>query len=574
MTQPTPPLRPLPNVYGPDGTPTYGGVYSSPDYKVRGLAVVAHDKAIPVIFLPGIMGTVICNAASNSPVWDPPNSNMSALGKVMRNSVKMPRTRQAELNPATTRVYEDGPITLSTARLNQTEARRRGWARLHQQSYSAILNLLEDRLNEVVLPPWMLDAMRDAQKPVPKGNATSPHAKLFAPSDFYLHWQKLQDAKASDLGLPAESFSRLTEAEINKVAGYHFPVYAFGYNWLANNQIGAEQLQKFIQATLEHHRKLGQQAEKVILVTHSMGGLVARECARKYDPEKRILGIVHGVMPSIGAGAAYRRVRAGLERKQFTDHLAAQIIGPAADHVTPVFANAIGPLQLLPTHDYPKGWLRATTSTRSRGSDTPRVDTLLELPKANPYKEIYSERNRWYRLVDPALIDPANLHSRPWDEYVINLRAAEEFHKALSGQYHSLTYAYYGDDAKQMAYGEVRWECPQPMSDNVRTDFHRAQIGEPLVVMSGDGVTVIPGDNLQGALNLEVPQRFRERFSLNNPDRSGDGTVPGVSGQQPGKYGVKLSRLSGFDHQGSYGNEVAQSFTMYAIAKITQHVPY
>ncbi len=59
---------------------------------------------------------------------------------------------------------------------------------------------------------------------------------------------------------------------------------------------------------------------KVILVTHSMGGLVARyysECLTEPGPGRdKIYGIVHGVMPSIGAAATYTRMKRGTENPE------------------------------------------------------------------------------------------------------------------------------------------------------------------------------------------------------------------------------------------------------------------
>ena len=53
-------------------------------------------------------------------------------------------------------------------------------------------------------------------------------------------------------------------------------------------------------------------AGKVIIVTHSMGGLVARRAAMmlaEQGQEDKILGVVHGAQPVMGAPALYRRLR-------------------------------------------------------------------------------------------------------------------------------------------------------------------------------------------------------------------------------------------------------------------------
>ncbi|MGL1409641.1 hypothetical protein ACSTIX_24320, partial [Vibrio parahaemolyticus] len=80
-----------------------------------------------------------------------------------------------------------------------------------------------------------------------------------------------------------------------------------------------------------------------------MGGLVARACAQLPEMAERILGVVHGVMPALGAPATYKRIRAGFEG-------AGQVVlGRNAAECTAVMANAPGPLELLPTAQY-KTW--------------------------------------------------------------------------------------------------------------------------------------------------------------------------------------------------------------------------
>ena len=84
----------------------------------------------------------------------------------------------------------------------------------------------------------------------------------------------------------------------------------------------------------------------VILVTHSMGGLVARQYSEKMNGRDTILGIVHGVMPDLGSPAAYRRMKTG-ERG-----VVGAVIGADAANLMPVLAQSPGPLQLLPGKAY------------------------------------------------------------------------------------------------------------------------------------------------------------------------------------------------------------------------------
>jgi pimeloyl-ACP methyl ester carboxylesterase len=73
----------------------------------------------------------------------------------------------------------------------------------------------------------------------------------------------------------------------------------------------SERLEKRMLEIIEFWTQPNGAATKVILVTHSMGGLVARACAKRI-PDK-IAGVIHGVMPALGAPAAYRRMACGTE---------------------------------------------------------------------------------------------------------------------------------------------------------------------------------------------------------------------------------------------------------------------
>src|SRR5205823_14044804 len=101
--------------------------------------------------------------------------------------------------------------------------------------------------------------------------------------------------------------------------------------------------------------------EKVILITHSMGGLVARWASEKAGAKASILGIIHGVQPVTGAAAAYWRIKAGFEGTGPTS----RVLGHSAHEVTPILGNIPGGLQLLPnklyeTNGQAKSWLTFT----------------------------------------------------------------------------------------------------------------------------------------------------------------------------------------------------------------------
>jgi len=170
------------------------------------------------------------------------------------------------------------------------------------------------------------------------------------------------------------------------------PVFAFGYNWLESNRESGKKLREFIR---------GIQAEKVILVTHSMGGLVARWALggdEAGDIEGKVLGVIHGAQPVHGAPVAYRRMIAGQEVDGFFNilgMLGAKVLGPDGPSITAIFPHAESALELLPsqhyrTNDGRREWLHV------QDFDSP--DKLRSYPKADPYEEIYmkcSHRDFW-----------------------------------------------------------------------------------------------------------------------------------------------------------------------------------
>lgn len=172
--------------------------------------------------------------------------------------------------------------------------------------------------------------------------------------DNYFREAQLQTARQRFTGVrigdePEEQV--LTEEETAHGHKFLYPLHVFGYNWLQSNADSAAQLETYIKKVLgDYHGRLA--VNKVILVTHSMGGLVARHYSENMNGQENILGIIHGVMPDLGSPAAYRRMKTG-ERG-----IVGMVIGNSAEKLMPVLARSPGPLQLLPGKAYPPGWLK------------------------------------------------------------------------------------------------------------------------------------------------------------------------------------------------------------------------
>ena len=81
------------------------------------------------------------------------------------------------------------------------------------------------------------------------------------------------------------------------------PVYAAGYDWRQSNEDSANYIANVVDTILQQEN-----ATKVILVTHSMGGIVARAaCSFVSGFEAKVAGVIHTVQPAVGAPVAYRR---------------------------------------------------------------------------------------------------------------------------------------------------------------------------------------------------------------------------------------------------------------------------
>lgn len=154
------------------------------------------------------------------------------------------------------------------------------------------------------------------------------------------------------------------------------PVYGIGYDW--RQEIGdcAAKAYEKLQA---HRKDAGlEESDKVIIVTHSMGGLVTREMLRKFpDLHDKVLGIIHITQPVHGGAVLYRRFFTGVVAKFFgdvpdLDGLGkeawgfARILGTEPRKFAFVVSGLKGAIQLLPTNYYRldgnKPWLTYSES--------------------------------------------------------------------------------------------------------------------------------------------------------------------------------------------------------------------
>lgn len=552
------PTRPLPNLIPmPDGSWTGHTVLTPTALKTRGLFTLPASKIVPVIVVPGIMGSNLRAATSprkkankelspGEKAWRPPNGMVQGITEAALWKKRDPVSRQRIFDPATLEVDNRGEINLpKEAReygMVDDEVRKRHWGEIHWDSYGALLCGLYIRLNHT----FEMDPLDDKRV-------------------LRRHWKAVMDCEPSRWGV--RSIDKITESELEKHADYYYPVYAFGYNWLESCEVAAKLLQERVEELIEFWAKGNRVCHKVILVTHSMGGLVARACAKEIPD--RILGVIHGVMPALGAPACYRRITSGTERSSPTDGpvdkkisgAVADILGDTPDRTMPVMANSPGALQLLPNHLYPHPWLHLSMVNRVNGKDVTR--DVVNLPVGNPY-DFYRDTKSWYRLFDPKLVDPVkknegNVRAVQAAVWAV-IDSAERFHRdMLDTYYHPNTYAFFGADPEHKSFGSVQWKASDVGTGSVFTEGN---------VRSAE----IVGYSENWGRRVQVEGKTRLKFTPSVQDIAGDGTVPQQSGAGPRGKVRQLFELRGFDHQNAYNDDAVLLLTQHLIVKIVQEL--
>lgn len=536
--------------------------------------VLPPNQVLPVIFVPGIMGSNLMDLEGN-PVWRLDTTFGVPLGLARRMAFNGPASRQRLMHPSRTRVDLRGGVPRSpTGSVERREQYReqRFWGEIAEGSYHDFLLWLEQRLNSGEYNPakWQ-DFFYTAMSAAPAPGEPPKEPRLvegvpmrmrgFDPSAF---------VERTANGHPHASESVTTD-DLLKRARFRMPVYACGYNWLACNTDAAERLRARIEHVVAENNRNGSRCEQVVLVTHSMGGLVARCCARLPGMSERIAGVVHGVMPAVGAAVAYRRCKVGMRDESF---VAGLVIGSNGREVTAVFAQAPGALQLLPTAGYRPGWLRIQAADGGSGEELQ--------PLEDPYEDIYLRRDRWWGLVREEWLSPRGGRPISWDAFAMNVRIARGFHQQISGEYHPMTYVYYGADEEQPSFETVRWEIrpglrPDSGTPPAASGIHRMGFDQvrddgtnPLRV--GGRLEVLPGyGHIAGPTIYQ--SSYWDLVALGQ-DGGGDGTVPTSSGEaplrqakDPGRIRQQF-RMAGFEHEPSFRDPQVQLATLFSLQKI------
>ncbi|MDG0024972.1 alpha/beta hydrolase [Trinickia sp. Y13] len=586
---------------------------------------------IPVIFLPGVMGSQLANKETGGELFFAPNTDtvlagLGALGTLIELWFTGASSREKNFDPTQAAVTPLGPINVGkhgkddteNQFIDETEARRRGWGSVHRTSYHPILAWLEEQLNEPMhlgeaKGAWV-DRDPDGQKWTLKPLlGTSPAA-----------YGALGNGEALTEDSPA----------FQHFAKFRYRLYAIGYNWLQSNADSAKQVIEgsdyYDPKTKKTTRLMGikeicaeNHTGKAILLTHSMGGLVARMGIAMHGAADFLHGVFHSVQPATGAPVAAKRFRTGGGNEGgLNSFVNGSLLGRDANEFTAVLANAPGPLELIPMPDYINGepwWI----FTRLDG--TP----VMQLPaNGNSFQEIYTN-SKWFGLLpDEKLLDPAGIVKARLDKNHETQTVLEHFHKTVRNAvvnqnniidlYHERTYAAYGDGALSsppgsavaigsngegkpsiekgeardalLTWGRVIWKGNMPSiitEEELRTAtlLHDSHTGNIRVYLQSHKQAVEfevqKVNKLPAGTNSSDPSPYESRNGI----IAGDGTVPVWSAEAQARgldprakgdaaKGVQMAFVQhGYNHQFSYNHPWTRWAVLYSIVQLAQDAP-
>lgn len=447
--------------------------------------------AMPIVFVPGIMGSRL-RRRGGPLVWDPDNSIdwnpfAESQGSLAANATSGAATKRRNLVGPPSKAHASTYLEVDRGRPsgNLTSERiARGWGGMHQGSYFQFMM-------------W-LDVM--AEQPVSGQVPARCHA-------------------------------------------VKFEAFAHPYNWTDDNRNSGRDLRQTVAFSVsETRRKFANQPEvrllKPVLVTHSMGGLVARAYTQIHGGAGEVHGVIHGAMPTDGAPAAYKRMLAGFEGA------ASFVLGYDQGQVTATAGNMPGALQLLPNSrhksvDGSRAWLRLVNRAGSRRS---------AYPAADPFAEIYTEARQWWRLIHERYLDPEGDPSgrAARAQSMLQIAKARQFDQALAGNgFHPNTRMFYANDSGHPSWDKVVWRQNGPRdTPSAGATYRNRGLG---TVEWGEWYTSPP--NIMAPSHTQfIPETS---YTITGADAPGDGTVHAGSGRhERGAMSVQSPR--GFEHQYAY----------------------
>ncbi len=263
---------------------------------------------------------------------------------------------------------------------------------------------------------------------------------------------------------------------------YQTPVYVIGYDWRQNNRDSGDFVARRIKEILQTEG-----ADRFILVSHSMGGLVTRACLKNNaDVAGKLMGVIHVAQPVNGAPVLVRRMFTGAVRAHDGGWGLSTILGNNRKKFQTIMSSLPGPMQLLATPHYRdtngSWWYDYTTF------EQPNVPRRWEGVAWDLYEQPVSPPGLLAPAGKPYAVDPVSRR-----EFGRRLREARAYHDWIGLWKHEKTWAIYSTGL--VVDMRVHFALPP-------TSVHTEVIpsfgeGPPVILHSGtraDGSTAIVTD--------------------------------------------------------------------------------
>lgn len=481
---------------------------------------------IPIIFVPGIMGSRV-NIPSMSDKWDP-DSKRNMLGWSMSGAAKKRRILNFA-NPGDIAVQPGDRF-----KKKHDERVSRGWGGVRWASYGQFLELMEG---------WQF------------GSHKTP---VYA---YGYDWRQ------PIIQLGCQFAADITGETVNIGGNSAGPSGRFGSSGI----LGREE------------------ADKCVIITHSMGGLVTRTALKACASlRQKTVGVMHGVQPATGATVMYRRMITGMFEpydggSDIESKVLRAILGRTGDDVGTLASALPGALQLLPFNLY---------RDRCRAHGIPLVSwTVFEESRQTVHstdESVYDTYNRSHTDSPPGIVR-STLPSDVQTAVRMRIAGVRRFHEYLSDwKYTDRTWAFLGTTRETDS--TLHFDLP-PKSISTRRSGGVLGIGSKTVYEATDaaGHTVqldADTDILRNGFNPE-PANARVNAGYGP---YGDSTVPQLSASAlfphseivlpkdacPKDYRFHTHRqfkLEGVEHEPAYREypqvqELTAAWLAYIIASI------
>lgn len=305
----------------------------------------------------------------------------------------------------------------------------------------------------------------------------------------------------------------LQDLQRQRFGRYQTPVYAIGYDWRQNNRTSGDAVARRINQILEIEG-----AERFILISHSMGGLVTRACLKNNaDVAGKMMGVVHIAQPVHGGVVLVRRMFTGAVSSEDGGWGLSTILGNTRKKFSTIMSALPGPMQLMVTPNYRdtdgSAWYDYTTFANPEVRRTWEGNTwdLYSMPQSPP------------GLLAPAG-QPYSVDPVPRREFGRRLAEARAYHDWIGVWKHEKTWSIYSTGLVV----DMRVHFALPADHYEMTVLPGYDMAPPVILYSArraDGTEVTVTDpNPENRGNV-LKRRIGSDGTV--PDPSGEGLFPG-----------------------------------------------